>query len=552
MARSSTLLALVALSCAGSDVGTVAPDPKPWFVDVTSASGLDFRHDNGAAGDLQPPEIMGGGVAVADVDGDGRLDVIVVQGGPVVDTSVGPAASVYLNDGGRPPRFEVAGVAGDGHGQGIATGDYDNDGRVDLYLTAFGRNRLLRNVGAGRFEDVTAAAGVGDERWSVPAVFFDFDADGWLDLWIGNYLDFTPERARVCRAAIGAVDYCAPGVYDGVADRLFRNRADGTFEDVTDTSGIGTVARPALGAISADLDGDGLIDLYVANDGARNQQWMNRGNGTFVDEALLRGTALNTDGAAEAGMGVDAGDFDGDGDLDLFLTHLIGETNTLYVNDGSGMFHDGTIGAGLGAPSRTMTGFGTRFVDVDGDGWLDLVVGNGSVGMLADLGSDPFPYHQPNQLFSNRGDGTYRDASSAVGAAFVHSAVTRGLAVGDLDGDGAPDLVIADNGGGVHLLQNELARGGRWLGLSLYDRAGRRPQGAMVALERTGALALVRRVGTDGGYVSAHDPRVLFGLTDDAAVERVRVTWSDGTIEVFPAPALAAYSTLRRGEGHGD
>jgi enediyne biosynthesis protein E4 len=525
--------------------------------------GLDFVHVNGRSGRFYIVEVVGSGAALFDYDGDGDLDLFLVQGGSLDERGgARPSDRLYRNDlevlpsGERRLRFTdvtaAAGIESTAYGMGVAVGDVDGDGRPDLYVTDFGPNRLLRNRGDGTFEDVTAASGTDDPRWSVPAVFFDYDGDGDDDLYVGNYVDFTLATHKVCISETGAQDYCGPLSYHPETDRLFRNRGDGTFEDVSAASGVGAAAGATLGAQAADFDGDGLPDLYVANDQSENFLWHNRGDGTFSDEALLAGCALNGEGKAEASMGVDAADFDGDGDLDLFVTNLTRESNTLWVNEGGGLFRDATVPSGLDAPSWPYTGFGAAWLDYDNDGRLDLAVVNGAVYVIPELArqGDPFPLHQPNQLFRQTADGRFEDVTAAAGPAFALSKVSRGAAFGDVDNDGDTDVVVVNNGGPVRLLLNRVGQDRPWLGLRLV--AGEPPRdaiGAQVAVVRRGAPTLRRRVRTDGSYASASDPRVLVGLGEGADVERLEVTWPDGAEEVFEPPPLGRYTTLRRGTG---
>ena len=399
------------------------------------------------SGNFDFAEIFAPGVALLDFDNDGDLDVYFPQGRPL-DAGASPGATpaegsrprgrsltdrLYRNDlvvhadGSRTLRFTDvtagSGLEAPGYGMGAATGDFDNDGRIDLYLTRLGSNRMLRNNGDGTFSDVTSRTGTGHARWGVSASFLDFDRDGWLDLYVGNYVDHRPGGDADCSTPTGVRNYCGPQRYLAVPDRLYRNRGDGTFDDVTAESQIASAFGRALGVVADDLDGDGWVDVYVANDGDDNQLWINRRDGTFRDGALLAGVALNHAGMAEAGMGVDAGDVDNDGDVDLFVTHLDNETNTLYVNDGTGMFEDRSARARLAAPSVPFTGFGARWFDADNDGWLDLLAVNGAVSVLQPLlqAGDPFPLHQRNQLFRNLGDGRFEDASDRAGAAFRRS-----------------------------------------------------------------------------------------------------------------------------------
>ncbi|HUO87448.1 MAG TPA: VCBS repeat-containing protein, partial [Thermoanaerobaculia bacterium] len=413
--------------------GAAAPPPPP-FLEADDV-GLDFVHVNGRHGELYFVENVGAGAALFDYDGDGDLDLYLVQGealGPEAQRQ-GVGDRLFRNDltrdaDGRPVlRFTdvtaEAGLAEGEYGMGVAAGDFDGDGHVDLYVTNWGPNRLWRNRGDGTFEDVTAASGTGEPRWSVSATFVDYDRDGDLDLFVGNYVAFSYAVHKVCRSESGLRDYCTPLAFAAESDRLFENRGDGTFADATRAAGLDRVEPAgALGVVAADLDGDGWVDLYVANDLAPNHLWINRGDGTFREEALLAGCAVDGQGRAQASMGVDAADFDGDGDEDLFLTHLTGEANTLYVNDGSGMFRDGSIAAGLAAPSLPFTGFGTAFLDYDGDGRLDLLAANGAVRQIEALAraGDPYPLHQTNQLFRNLGAGAdgrvrFADVSAAAG-----------------------------------------------------------------------------------------------------------------------------------------
>lgn len=547
------------------------------FIEQSAATGLDFVHFNGMSGELYYSEHMGGGVALFDYDRDGDLDVYVTQGHmlgadkTLADASFPPSEEppfydrLFRNDleAGGGLRFtdvtEESGLRVDGYGMGVAVGDVDNDGWPDLYVTQWNSaNRLLRNGGDGTFRDITEEAGVGEQRWSIAAVFFDYDRDGWLDLYVGNYLDFTFSVHRECANEVGLADYCGPVSFKSVTDTLYRNRGDGTFEDATAAAGITQDAAPVLGAVTGDFDDNGWLDLYLANDEEPNNLLLNQGADdsgrvTFRDEALLAGAAMNNEGKAEAGMGVNAGDFDNDGDEDLFVSHLDQETNTLYINDGGGVFTDRTVEAGLGAPSFDSTGFGTAFFDYDNDGWLDLLVANGAVQGLRDLmlAKDPHPMHQKNQLFHNLGNGRYEDVSARAGAVLELSEVSRGAAFGDLDNDGDSDVVIHNNAGPLRLLINQVGQDHSWLGLRLTGASVDRDQvGAWVEMLQPKPLA--RRVRGDSSYASAHDTRVLFGLGDATGPATVRVTWPNGQREIFDALPLGQYRTLRQGDGQAE
>ncbi len=538
------------------------------FVDVTAVVGLNFEHVNGMSGEFYFNEMVGAGVALFDYDNDNDLDVYVVQGhilGPDVvagDASLDPGLQGPLTDRlfrndldrdggvlGFTDVTEASGLDARGYGMGVAAGDYDNDGWVDLYLLNFGSNQLWKNNGDGTFGDVTAASGTDDPRWSVSASFVDFDADGWLDLYVGNYVNYSIANNVECFNNIRT--YCGPDGFVPVPDRLFRNRGDGSFEDVTASSQIGTEYGPALGVATADLDGNGWVDIYVANDLSENRSWMNQGDGTFVNTALFNGSALNETGDAEAGMGVDAGDFDGDGDDDLFISHLVTQTNTVYVNDGDGLFQDQSVRTGLGPPSLPFTGFGTAWFDFDNDGWLDVMVVNGAVDLLPRLvqARDPYPLHQTNQLFRNLGNARFEDVSMAAGASFEPSEVSRGAAFGDIDNDGDIDVVVTNNNGPARLLLNEVGNRNRWVGLRLVGATVDRDMlGTRVAVVRSGAPPLWRRVRSDGSYASANDSRVLVGV-GESVITAVRAVWPGGGEEEWTDVAVNSWSTLRQGTG---
>jgi hypothetical protein len=446
---------------------------------------------------------------------------------------------------------DKSGIHAPGYGMGVTAGDYDNDGWTDLYVTNFRDNLLLHNNGDGTFSDVTTKAGVKEARWSVSAAFVDYDRDGWLDLFVGNYVDFSPERHKPCYSRASVQDYCTPLTYRAETDRLFRNRGDGTFEDVSPRAGILKAHGGALGVVAADFNGDRWPDLYVANDGLPNQLWISQRNGTFRDEGFLAGAAVNMDGAAEGSMGVDAADFDGDGDEDLFMTHLLGETNTIYVNDGEGWFEDRSVATGLGTPSQKLTAFGTAWIDYDNDGWLDLFIANGGVIILprSGEGHDPFALEQPNQLFANLGNGRFRDITSQAGSAFDPVEISRGTAFGDIDNDGDTDLLVTNNNGPARLLLNNVGNRSHWLGLRLLGRSGRDALGARVAVYPTSGRALWRRARAEGSYASSNDPRVLVGLGASTKVARVRVLWPSGRSEEWDALPVDRYHILRAGKG---
>ena len=577
----SAAVALAGLATLTPAVARAGAD-EVLFTDATRSAGLDFEHWNGMSGQLYYPEVVGAGAALFDYDNDGDLDLYLVQGnflGNEGDRTSAttpwkgdwpPRDRLYRNDleatdDGATVRFvdvtEESGIAATGYGMGVVAADLDNDGWVDLYVLNLGANQLWRNEGDGTFSDRTEASGTADPRWSVAAAAADYDGDLDLDLFIVNYLNFSLATHKTCLTERGEVDYCLPSAYQPAPDGLLVNDGSGRFEDTTVAAGL-TAARPGngLGIVAADLDGDRMLDFYVANDLMPNHLWLNRGNGRLVEDGLISGAALNADGEAEASMGVAAGDYDGDGDPDLFLTHFHRETNTLYRNDskpGAAQFRDRTNATGLGRPSWDATAFGTGFVDLDHDGWLDLVAVNGAVTFAAGrprTEDDPFPLDQPNQAFLNvDGGGRERRFEPAPTGLLDGEIpfVSRGLAAGDVDNDGDTDLIITNNNGPARLLLNRADADADWFGVApLLDASrGHRPaSGVTVRVHRTGAPPLVRLAGGGGSYASWGDPRVAVP-TGGRKVDRIEVQWTDGTIEEWPAPPLRAYTPVVRGTG---
>ena len=553
-------------------IPATAQDP---FVDRATEWGLSFSSWNGMSGQLYYPEIIGGGAALFDYDNDGDLDAFLPQGAmlgtagvakPTIAPPAKPGGRLFRNElisgktRSETPRFvdvtEASGIRSLVYGIGAATGDVDNDGDLDLLVLGYGPDQLWRNRGDGTFEDATAAAGLGDPRFGLSASFADLDRDGRLDLYIANYVEFSPEHNVTCYAPSSRRDYCGPSSFPAALDRLYRNRGDGTFEDVSLPSGIASKAGRGMGVVAADLDRDGWQDLFVANDGMFNFLWRNLGGMRFEEIGLISGAAVNADGEAEANMGIAAGDYDADGDDDLFVTHMAGETNTLWVNDGKGTFEDRTNSARLAAPSLPSTGFGTAWIDYDNDGWLDLLAANGAVTEVEERvrAGDPYPYAQTHQLFRNLGDGRFADVSREAGAPFRQLEIGRGAAFGDVDNDGDTDALLVNTNSPARLLINQVGNRQSWVGLRLVGRpTGARAErdllGARVAVVRKGAPVLWRRAATDGSYASASDPRVLVGLGAASEVTEVRVEWPDGKTEMFPPPPLRAYTTLVQGSG---
>ena len=583
---SGLILALCWLSGCGADTGRApAAGTGPpggdaeWFVDATAATSLDFVHFNGMTGGYYFPENMAPGVGLLDYDNDGDLDVYFVQGEilapgkTAADALVPPRGlqppgdRLFRNDlqvrpdGTRELRFTdvtaVSGIVSRGYGMGVAAGDIDNDGWVDLYVTRFGPNQMFRNNRDGTFSDVSTRSGTADPSWSVSAAFVDVDRDGWLDLYVGNYLRYTVATDKPCVSAAGIRDYCPPAAYDAAPPRLYRNERNGTFADITGRAGLSGEYGPALGVTTADVDNDGWADIYVANDGAENQLWINRHNGTFVNRGLIAGAALNADGKAKASMGVDAGDADNDGDDDLFMTTLTSEGINFFVNDGTGSFEDRSTPSGLAPASLPFTGFGAAWIDADNDSLLDVVTANGTIIAIdAQLrAKDPFPRRQRRQLFRNLGGARFEDVSDQAGAAFAGLDAGRGAAFGDVDNDGRMDVIVGNVAGPARLLLNVRNRDAHWLGLRLAGAAGsqagpgRDMLGARVEVLRSGQPTLWRRARADGSYASANDPRVLVGLGASPLAPRVRVRWPDGDVEEWSSLPIDRWSTLVEGTG---
>ncbi|MEM7082116.1 MAG: CRTAC1 family protein [Pseudomonadota bacterium] len=548
------------------DTAAAAPI-GPMFDDIAAQTGLEFEHFVGATGEFLMSEVMGSGVALMDYDNDGDLDVYLIQGAmadprrSLSESIFDPPDGALTNRLFRNERIpsgtlsftdvsEISGLDHDGYGMGVAVGDIDNDGDADVYLTNFGPNVLYRNNGDGTFEDITDNSGIRAPGWTTSAAFADFDRDGDLDLFSVDYVAFDVLRNTECSSVGGRRDYCGPQVYPPMADQLYENLGDGRFRDISATVGVAGATGPGLGVVWADFNGDDWPDVFVANDGAANFLWLNENGKRFEEAGLRSGTAYNAMGGAEASMGVTAGDYDSDGDMDLFMTHLVQETNTLYVNNGNAQFFDGTDRAGLGASSLPSTGFGARFFDLNNDGWLDLFIANGNVKLEEKrVAVSDYPLEQPNQLFIGK-EGRFQDVSLSAGESVNELRVSRGAAFGDIDDDGAIDVVVTNNNGPVRLMRNVFAPQGRALTVHLQGtESSRDATGARVALLRDDQPPIWRRVSTDGSYLSANAPSVHFGLGDRAEARvTLGVIWPLGKKETFSVPTDRT-STLEEGTG---
>lgn len=560
------LLALCLVGCSKPPQPAPAPAaPEPegpeWFEDATDRVGLAFRHQAGPTGRHFMPQVMGSGVGLLDFDNDGRLDVLLLNNaGP--DATARHALFRQRENGTFEDVSAGSGLDIAGHGMGVAVGDFDNDGRVDVYVSQYGGGRLFRNAGGGKFADVTAAAGVALPHWGTSCAFFDYDRDGWLDLIVVNYADYDPSRS--CLDPAGRADFCHPLQFPGTAARLFHNRGLGKdgrwagFEDVTVPAGLAAARSSGLGVVCADFTGDGWPDVFVANDARPNHLWVNRRNGTFKDEAVARSAAYDGAGNVVANMGVVAADLSGSGRLDLFVTHLAEELHTLWRQDVPGRFRDATAAAGLADPRWRGTGFGVAAIDFDHDGQLDLAIANGRVMRARLPGSGPapdglpafwHPYAERNQLFAGTGGGRFRDVSADSPVFCGRPGVYRGLAWGDLDNDGSVDLVVTCVEGPARVFRNVAPKHGHWLGVRAYDAERRRDAIGAVVTVVAGGRSRVGLCNPAQSYCSSGDPRAHFGLGPAEAVDELRVAWPDGTTETFPGGPADRYVTVVRGRG---
>jgi hypothetical protein len=525
---------------------------------VTDELGLKFVHDAGPTGTYFMPQIIGSGAALFDYDNDGRLDIYLLQnGGPD-----GPTNRLFHQ--GRDGRFtDVSAGSGldiAGYNMGVAVGDVNNDGYPDVLVTQYGGVKLFLNNGNGTFTDVTDEAGLRNSLWGTSAAFVDYDRDGWLDLVVVNYVDYDPSWR--CSDLLNRPDYCHPNSFPGSVTRLYHNlgrpsRPGGPrvrFEDRTLASGLGKLPGPGLGVVCADFDGDGWPDILVANDAQPNRLWINQHDGTFKDEAVVRGIALNDRGQPQGNMGIALGDVGGTGLFDVFITHLTEETNVLYRQGPRGTFLDRTAAAGLTQSRWRGTGFGTVLADFDQDGALDLALVNGRVsrkpeGTAQDAGSFWDPYRERDQLFAGTAEGRFRDISLDNPALCGTPGLGRGLAWGDVDGDGAIDLLVTAIGAPARLYRNVAPGRGHWLLVRALDPSLKRDAYGATVTVQAGGRRQVSWINPGTSYLCSNDPRAHFGLGGCAAVDAIRVLWPDGAEEEFAGGQADRVITLRKGEG---
>lgn len=529
----------------------------PQFTEVTKQCGLDFIHTDGESGRKFFVEQFCSGCGFVDYDGDGWLDIVAIDGAPLPGykgKKQHPRAELYRNnhDGTFTKVTDQARFINTGFGGGVCAGDYDNDGYVDLFVTNFGTCKLFHNNRNGTFTDVTVAAHADVKGLCTSCAFGDYNRDGFLDLYVCRYLDYSLDQDRWCSQVKGKKSYCGPEVYPGNSDVLLRNNGNGTFTDVSQKSGIAKLKPKSLGVVWTDFNNDGWPDIYLACDLVPNVLWRNNKNGTFTNVALSAGVAYNEDGAAEAGMGVDAQDYDNDGNIDLIVTNYSYESYALYHNEGNGTFTYASSKAGIAEPTLLPLGFGTFFFDFNLDGYKDLFFANGHV--LDDIKeySQSLEYAQKNQLFLNRGNGTFEEVTDRVGAAFQKKYVARGAAVGDFDNDGDLDILVACNKGPLRLLRNDGGNRNAWLTVTLVGtKSNRCGIGARVIAECMGKRQTVE-VHSGASYLSQSDLRPNFGFGKAERVDKVKVLWPSGIVESFGPFKTRQFVRLTEGTGHPD
>lgn len=525
------------------------------IMEINRQIGIDFVHEPGVQGDYHMPESLGSGGALFDYDNDGDLDIYLING------AFRDGRSIVKNhlyrqeqDGTFTDVSDQSGLGDSAYGMGCAVGDIDNDGHLDIYVSNDGPDQLFRNRGDGTFQNITAIANIDNRDWGCSVTFSDIDRDGYLDIYVVNYVAY--DSGVICTDQAGRPDYCGPAGFPGIADKLFRNNGNLTFTDISQSAGIAVAPHKGLGVVSLDFNNDHYMDFYVSNDGENNQLWINRQNNTFSDRALIKGLAVNQLGYMEAGMGIAVGDVDNDRDNDLFVTHLRGESNTYYRNDGDFGFFDDTRSGRLAQISLPYTGFGTGFLDLNNDGDLDLAIANGRVtrGTLltknrpAKYWDD---YAEPNMLFENDGSGqfdvAYRNSD------FCRSIDnSRGLSFGDIDNDGDVDMLVTNEGGHARVYRNDLTEKGNWLLVRAVDPQLKRDAlGARVTVV-SGSKEWTRSAISGYSYLAANDLRVHFGLGHHLQVDRVEILWPDGEPEIFADIAINSIITLQKGQGVSD
>ena len=529
------------------------PNAAVTFSNVAVQAGINFKHENGASPQKFMPETMSAGALIFDYDSDGWPDVFLVNGGSFVDRKVAAAARhrLYRNNGNGTftDKTPTSGIAVSDFGMGACSADYDNDGWADLYLTGVGSNKLYRNNGNATFTDVTSKTGAGGTGlWSSSCAFADIDNDGDVDLFVTNYVDFTPDNNKYCTAAAGVRTYCHPNVFKSLPDILYRNNGDGTFSDISKEAGIYRTDGNGL-VVFGDYDNDGWTDIYVANDSVPNFLFHNKGKGVFEEVGFRAGVAVGAEGRPLAGMGTDFADINGDGQLDLFVTNLAKETHSLYRNQGKGQFANVTFESGLGQATLPFVGFGAAFLDYDNDMDLDLAIANGDIIDNVTLFNDSTTHEQRNLLMQNDGSGKFHDVGPASAPGFALKKVSRTLAVGDLDNDGDLDILIGNNGQTADLLRNDGGnRNNSILIRAVGSKTNRDGIGAVLKLT-VGAKVLMRHIKAGSSYQGQNDLRVHFGLAGAPQADSLEILWPGGNTETVQAIKANQIVTVTEGRG---
>jgi hypothetical protein len=533
-----------------------APPIPVRYTDVREAAKITFQQDSTQTEEKYYLETMGTGVAWIDYDQDGLMDLYFVQSA-ATDIYKPPhplRSALYHNngDGTFTDVTDKAGVRGEGHyGQGVAVGDFDNDGYPDLYVTGYGRAILFHNNGNGTFTDITTKSGVADDGgWSTSAGWFDYDKDGWLDLVVTNYIDWKAKNNIWCgERRPGYRSYCHPGNYKGQHIKLYHNNHDGTFSDVSDTSGVGKPEAKGMGVVLADFNNDGWPDIAVANDSWPNFLFLNKHNGTFEDVSLVSGMAASEDGRYEAGMGIDAADVDGDGWMDLYITHLDFELNRLYRNSHDGTFTDETFRSRIGNKAVLLSGVSAKFLDYDNDGWNDILQLNGAMLDNVSLYHGEVSYKEPLLMYRNLGKGEFDKVSDSLGPDFIRPIVGRGLAIADYDNDGDIDIVTNNRGDFPSLLRNDGANANHWLTVQLIGTKSNRD--GIGASLKVGSAGFVQVEQAKGGmsYMSASDPRIHFGLGKRHKIESLEITWPSGQVDRLTNVPIDQIIAIKEGAG---
>jgi enediyne biosynthesis protein E4 len=537
---------------APADTSSVAP-----FEEVpASVSGISWVHSNGRSAEMYLPETTGAGCGFIDYDNDGWMDIYLVNSGRCDFYNPNPPLRNALYHNNRDATFtdvtEKAGVAAGGYGMGVAVGDYDGDGWPDLYVTQYGRSILYHNNRDGTFTDVTEKAGVAAPGWGSSAVWFDYDNDGRLDLFVCRFVDFDKSKNKFCgNRDTGERYYCIPRVYEPAPSWLFHNNGDGTFTDVSHQSGIGKSLGKAWGVVATDIDNDGWMDLFVANDTVQNFLFANRGKGKFEEIALEAGVGFSAEGRPRSGMGVDSADYDQDGWMDLFVANVDQEMYSIYHNNHDESFDDMAVTSGIGPTTRLLSGWGLKFFDYDNDGNLDLLLANGHPDDKIEERFSQVKYKEKMLLFQNTGNGNFENVSARGGSLFSRPIAARGLALGDFNNDGAIDVLVGVNNASPILLRNDAAKGNHWLGVRLVGRkCNPDAVGASIAWQAGDVKRRLFKVG-GGSYLASHDPRLVLGLGTRSKIEWLEIRWPQpsGAMERLADLPIDRYITVVEGQG---